>query len=528
MCIILYLSRCLQKLTFRAEFLSCLAQLIILAISAKYFGAMLPFLIAIFYAIQKFYLRTARQLRLLDIEAKAPLFSRFLEALEGLVTIRAFGWQKDFERLNTEAIDVSQRPYYLLYCVQRWLNFVLDVVVTAIAFVVVTVAVQTKGNIEPGLIGIALVNIVNFSSSIKNLISNWTILETSIGAVSRVRSFEEETESEHSHSGNDTPPPEWPSAGGIEFRGITASYKSSSNPVIKNLSMTIAPGQKLAICGQSGSGKSSIISTLLRLLDVSEGSIFIDGLDISLLSRHDVRSRLICVTQTPYLLPDETVRNNVDPFNTATDDEILSALEEVRLSETVDDLGGLDAILDQDALSVGERQLICLARAMVRKGTILILDEATASVDVKTDELMQNIIRTHFAKHTVIAIAHRLNTIVDFDRVAVISKGELIEYDSPKILLGQPSAFREAYEKSSHGRVDEATSESTSSLRAPSESTLVSPATPRAESPSDLEPLLRRPSTVSRDEELEHWPDSSEALVRGPDESRSRDVTLPL
>jgi ABC-type multidrug transport system fused ATPase/permease subunit len=331
---------------------------------------------------------------------------------------------------------------------------VLDLIVTAIAFIVVTIAVRTIGKIDPGLIGIALVNIVNFSVSIKGLIANWTTLETSIGAVSRVRSFKIDTESEHRDCERDVPPPEWPFAGHIEFRNVTASWKASADPVIKNFSLAIAPGQKLAICGQSGSGKSSIISTLFRLLDPSQGSILIDGLDISALNRQSVRSRLICVTQTPYLLPGALVRANIDPFNNATDQEITAALKEVQLWDAIEKMGGLDVELEPDSFSVGERQLLCLARAMLRHGSILVLDEATASVDVDTDELMQDIIRKHFAHHTVIAIAHRLNTILDFDRVAVVARGELLEYDSPRVLLGKPSAFRDAYDKSSHGRVE--------------------------------------------------------------------------
>jgi len=234
------------------EFLSCVAQFIMIIASAKFIGAALPAVLVVFYLVQKFYLRTARQLRLLDIEAKGPLFSKFLEALSGLVTIRAFGWEKEFEHRNQQILEISQRPFYLLFCVQRWLNLVLDFVVTGIAIIVVAIGVKTKGSIDPGLIGVALVNIVNFSVSIKALLANWTMLETSIGAVARVRSFAAETGSEHRPQEIEEPPSDWPAQGAISFQGVTATWHGKSRPVINNLNLPIEAGQKIAICGRSG------------------------------------------------------------------------------------------------------------------------------------------------------------------------------------------------------------------------------------------------------------------------------------
>ena len=243
------------------ELITCLVQLIIIAVASKYIGAAIPVILTVFYLIQKFYLRTARQLRLLDIEAKAPLFSKFLETLSGLVTIRAFGWQKDYEHHNNQALNDSQKPFYLLFCVQRWLNLVLDLVVAAIAVIVVSIAVRTKGKVDAGSTGIALVNIVQFSTTIKSLMANWTQLEISIGAVSRIRSFSTDTLSsrprERSPELKDettepTISPSWPEHGTIEFRGVTAEYEINSTPVIKNLNLSIHKGEKIALCGKSG------------------------------------------------------------------------------------------------------------------------------------------------------------------------------------------------------------------------------------------------------------------------------------
>ncbi|RDW67218.1 Metal resistance protein YCF1 [Aspergillus mulundensis] len=425
------------------ELLQCIAQLIIIAVASKYIGIALPALLLVFWLVQKFYLRTARQLRLLDIEAKAPLFSRFLEILSGLVTIRAFGWQADFEARNRAAFDASQKPFYLLFCVQRWLNLVLDLVVAGIAVMVVAVGVRVRDGVDAGFLGIALVNIVQFSISIKALLSNWTQLEISIGAVARIRSFARDTDSMAQEQGGDGElSPSWPERGHIEFRHVTASYEGSAQSVIRDLNLTIEHGQKIALCGRSGSGKSSLVSALFRMLDITQGSILIDGHDITSIPRETLATRLVCVTQTPYLLPG-TIQTNIDPFNTSTPSALTQVLQQVHLWETVQALGGISATIRDDHLSLGQKQLLCLARAMVRTSCILILDEVTASVDGETDALVQGIIRTHFADRTVVTVAHRIETILDADLVAVLEEGVVVEVGSPGSLLEKEySSFR--------------------------------------------------------------------------------------
>ncbi|KAJ5770022.1 uncharacterized protein N7511_002073 [Penicillium nucicola] len=430
------------------ELLLCTAQLIIIAISSKWIGIALPALMAVFYLIQKFYLRTARQLRLLDIEAKAPLFSTFLELIAGLTTIRAFGWQTEFDNRNREVFDRSQKPFYLLYCVQRWLNLVLDLVVAAVAIMVVTIGVQTQGEVDAGFMGIALVNIVQLSISIKAFLSNWTQLEISIGAVSRIRAFVLDAPSSDYNETESALPSEWPERGQIEFRNVTAQYEGSPQPVIRDLNLSIAPGEKIALCGPSGSGKSSIASSLFRLLTPSEGTITIDDVDISTIARDTLYSRLICVTQSPHLISG-SIRENVDPFNATRDDPTIEqALKEVHLWDTVASRGGIHAQLSEGMLSVGQQQLLCLARAMIRTGSVVVLDEVTASVDQETDRLMQEIIRRHFASRTVITIAHRISTILDADRVAVVSDGLIVELGPPAELLAREprSLFRGLFE----------------------------------------------------------------------------------
>ena len=206
-------------------FFLCLGQIILIAISTQWVAVTIPFCVAVFYVIQKFYLRTSRQLRFLDLEAKSPLYTNFLESLSGLMSIRSFGWSYNYRQRNLKILDNSQAPFYLLYCVQRWLNLVLDLVVAGVAVVLITIAVELRGSISPGLLGVALVNVTQLSENLKLLITDWTKLETSIGAVSRVRSFVAETACEHQPNERHAPPKGWPIQGSLEIRHLSAHYR---------------------------------------------------------------------------------------------------------------------------------------------------------------------------------------------------------------------------------------------------------------------------------------------------------------
>lgn len=427
-------------------FFVLLAQLLVILASAKWVGIAMPAIVVVIYFLQVYYLRTSRRLRILDIETKAYLGTQFLEMLSGLITVRAFQWEYQHLSRFLEMLKKAQRPFYLLYCVQRWLNMILDLIVGGMAVLLVTIAIKTKGSVDPGMTGLALTNLVGFSQMLKQLITNWTLLETSMGALARIRSFTGSVETENL-PGEEHPAPEyWPKFGGIEFRNVVASHKKAKKATLNDISIAIPPGTKLALVGRSGSGKSSLIAALLRLMDVSSGQIVIDGLDISTLPRQLVRSRLIALPQDPYVLAG-TVRENVDPLGTVSDDQVLSALRKVKLDHLLDNPDiGINAKLNPDMLSHGQCQLLCLARAMMRRSSILVLDEATASVDVLTDALMQDIIRTEFKNHTVIAAAHRLDTIIDFDAVLVLDQGRVLESDNPQNLLARDTAFKELWQ----------------------------------------------------------------------------------
>lgn len=418
---------------------------VLMCLSAGYFAATMPPVILAVWVLQKYYLRTSRQIRLLDLEAKSPLYSHFIESLSGLVTIRAFGWASNFQELNLTLLDVSQKPYYLLLCIQRWLSLILDLIVAGLAVILMVLVVKLRTDISPGYVGLALLNVMNFNELLAQIIKNWTMLETSFGAIARLKSFSATTANENLPRETASVPANWPSRGAIEFKDVSASYTVDGDLVVKNLTLSIAAGEKLGICGRSGSGKSSLITTLFRMLELTpESSITIDGIDITTLPRQLVRSRLNAIPQEPFFIKG-TIRSNADPYQLHTDAEIISAIQKVHLWPLVLAKGGLDAELDQEFFSHGQRQLFCLARAILRKSKVVVLDEVTSSVDSRTDELMQMIIRKEFGDATIIAVAHRLDTILDFGRIALLGGGELKELDSPKALLGRDSMFKELY-----------------------------------------------------------------------------------
>lgn len=356
---------------------SAIATGILTSIATKYLAITIPFIIVILFVVQKFYLRTSRQLRLMDLEAKSPLYSHFIESLNGLVTLRAFGWSESSIKKNIKFLDASQKPYYLLFSIQRWLNFVLDMIVAGIAIILISLTVALKGKISPGFLGIALVQVMDFGQVLSALISYWTLLETSIGAIARVKSFAAETPCEDLAGEDRTPPENWPQNGYVEFEGVSASYNQDSPSVLNNVTFSIQKGEKIGIVGRTGSGKSSLLLTLFRMLDLESGTINVDNIDISTVCRQDIRSSLIALPQDPFFL-NGSVRLNADPMEACEDVDIETALRKVGLLEIVVEKGGLGVDMHVDFLSHGQRQLFCLARAMLRKSTILVLDEATS------------------------------------------------------------------------------------------------------------------------------------------------------
>lgn len=366
----------LSALNFVAAFILCLAQIILIGVSTVYAAISFPVCFLFVYFIQKFYLRTSRQLRFLDLEAKSPLYSLFSETIAGLTTIRAFGWQHSLESKHRYLLDQSQRPFYLLFAVQRWLQLVLDLLVAAIAIMLMSLITGLRGILSGNYVGVALLNVILFSQNLKLVLQYWTMLETHIGAVSRIRNFTSITDCEDTSRETGALPPDWPAKGAIDFNSVSAGY-DSNRAVLKEITFSIRGGEKIGICGRTGSGKSSLILTLFRMLELNSGSIVVDGVDLSSIPRHEVRSRIIGLPQDIFVL-NGSVRLNVDPYGLATDRAIIAALQDVRLWEGIQGKGGLDIDIEDVNLSHGQKQLLCLAQALLRQSSILVLDEATS------------------------------------------------------------------------------------------------------------------------------------------------------
>ncbi|KAF2673292.1 ABC transporter [Microthyrium microscopicum] len=439
----------------------CIGMAAVVAIASPYLAVSYPILLGLLYLLQKYYLRTSRQLRYLDLETKSPLFTHYLETLAGLPTLRAFGWMPSLLSINQQLMDGSQRSIFSLAIVQEALVATLYWANAILAVLVVTLATQLR--VSAGFTGVALVSLMQFGLMLAAIIRSWTMLEISIGAVSRLESFTKTIKSEHLDGETQEPPENWPQTGSVEIRNVSAAYtkdfedcgtkkdeKSDDRLALRDITLSIAPGEKVGIVGRTGSGKSSLILLLLRLIDPLPGSdwtITIDGIALETLNRDRVRSCIIALPQDTFFLPDgHSYQENLDPYNNSTPQDGREALETVGLWPLVEERGGIDTAMNEEHLSQGQKQLFSVARAILRAktrskegatGGVLLLDEVTSSVDGATDVLIQEILRKEFASYSIIAVAHRLETLRDFDRVVVMENGGIKEIRDPKVNNGE-------------------------------------------------------------------------------------------
>ncbi|KAF9048225.1 multidrug resistance-associated ABC transporter [Hymenopellis radicata] len=410
-------------------------------------GASFPlFLIAVvplgyFYMqVMKYYLATSRELKRLDAVSRSPIFAWFSESLAGLSTIRAFNQQPIFISTIQRRVDRNQICYLSSISVNRWLSVRLETVGAIVILVVALLAVValiTTG-VDAGLVGLVLSYALNATSSLNWVVRSASEIEQNIVSVERIL-HQIEVPHEAAHELPESKPEEsWPAEGAVEFRGYSTRYREGLDLVLKDLSLNIKPREKIGICGRTGAGKSSLLLALFRIIEPVEGAIFIDGIDITKIGLHDLRSSISIVPQSPDLF-EGTLRENIDPVGEHPDADIWVALGQAHLREYVETLPeGLDAPVREggSSLSSGQRQLLCFARALLRKSKVLVLDEATSAVDLDTDKNIQDIIRgPAFTNVTILTIAHRLNTIIDYDRVLVMESGKVAEFDAPQTLL---------------------------------------------------------------------------------------------
>ncbi|XP_010359503.1 ATP-binding cassette sub-family C member 9 isoform X3 [Rhinopithecus roxellana] len=399
--------------------------------------ALLPLGIA-FYFIQKYFRVASKDLQELDDSTQLPLLCHFSETAEGLTTIRAFRHETRFKQRMLELTDTNNIAYLFLSAANRWLEVRTDYLG---ACIVLTASIASiSGSSNSGLVGLGLLYALTITNYLNWVVRNLADLEVQMGAVKKVNSFL--TMESENYEGTMDPsqvPEHWPQEGEIKIHDLCVRYENNLKPVLKHVKAYIKPGQKVGICGRTGSGKSSLSLAFFRMVDIFDGKIVIDGIDISKLPLHTLRSRLSIILQDPILFSG-SIRFNLDPECKCTDDRLWEALEIAQLKNMVKSLpGGLDAVVTEggENFSVGQRQLFCLARAFVRKSSILIMDEATASIDMATENILQKVVMTAFADRTVVTIAHRVHTILTADLVIVMKRGNILEYDTPESLLAR-------------------------------------------------------------------------------------------
>ncbi|XP_051568184.1 ATP-binding cassette sub-family C member 4-like [Myxocyprinus asiaticus] len=394
----------------------------------------LPLLIG-FLFLRRYFLRTSRDIKRLESTTRSPVFSHLSSSLQGLWTIRAFKAQERFQQMFDAHQDLHSEAWFLFLTTSRWLAVRLDGMCSIFVTITAFGCLLLKDSMEAGAVGLALCYAVTLMGMFQWGVRQSAEVENLMTSVERVVEYTE-LESEAPWETQKRPPPDWPNQGLITFDRVNLSYSANGPVVLKNLTAMFRSREKVGIVGRTGAGKSSLISALFRLTE-PEGKIFIDGVLTSEIGLHDLRQKMSIIPQDPVLFTG-TMRKNLDPFSQHSDQDLWSALEEVQLKTVVEELPSkLETELAESGsnFSVGQRQLVCLARAILRKNRILIIDEATANVDPRTDELIQKTIREKFKECTVLTIAHRLNTIVNSDRILVLDAGRIHEYDNPHVLL---------------------------------------------------------------------------------------------
>ncbi|KAJ3318494.1 hypothetical protein HDV06_000427 [Boothiomyces sp. JEL0866] len=403
---------------------------------------------------QHYYLNTSRELKRIESTTKSPIYSHFQESLNGVATIDAYNHQERFKLMNQTKVDVNQKSMYIIYAANRWLGIRLELIgalVVLLSGVLGVYGVAITHSVTSSVLGLMLVYSISVTQSLNWMVRNSCEVENNIVAVERIKEYTD-MPSEAPHEIPETDPgQDWPCEGRITFKNYSTKYRPELECVVNNLDFEIRPKEKIGIVGRTGAGKSSLTLALFRIIEPVTGTIMIDSVDISLVGLHTLRSRISIIPQDPVLFCG-SVRYNLDPFDEHSDFEVWDALEKAHLKVLVSSFeNGLMYEVSQGGanFSVGQRQLICLARAVIRKAKILVLDEATAAIDVETDAIIQETIRSEMKDCTILTIAHRINTIMDSDRILVLDKGRISEFDTPANLLANKQSMFHSLAKQS-------------------------------------------------------------------------------
>ncbi|KAK2842032.1 hypothetical protein Q5P01_012232 [Channa striata] len=428
--------------------LECLTRSTLLCVSALgvisyvtpvFLIALLPLAVTCYF-IQKYFRVASRDLQQLEDSTQLPLLSHFSETVEGLTTIRALRYEPRFRQRLLQFTDANNIASLFLTAANRWLEVRMEYIGACVVLVAAVASITNSlyNQLSTGLVGLGLTYALMVSNYMNWMVRNLADMEVQLGSVKRINGLlKTEPENYEGLLTVSQVPEGWPQQGEIKIQNLSVRYDATLKPVLKNVNAHISPGEKVGICGRTGSGKSSFSLAFFRMVDMFEGRIVIDNIDIAKLPLQTLRSRLSIILQDPILFSG-TIRFNLDPEMKATDEMLWEALEIAQLKPVVKSLpGGLDAMVTEggENFSQGQRQLFCLARAFVRKSSILIMDEATASIDMATESILQKVVMTAFADRTVVTIAHRVHTILNADLVIVMKRGIILEYDRPQALL---------------------------------------------------------------------------------------------
>ncbi|KAJ5238947.1 Metal resistance protein YCF1 [Penicillium chermesinum] len=403
----------------------------------------------IYLSYQKYYLRSSRELKRLDSVTRSPIYAHFQESLGGISTIRAYQKQERFALENEYRMDANLRAYFPSISANRWLavrlEFIGSLIILASAGLAI-VSVSTGSGLSAGMVGLAMSYALQITNSLNWIVRQTVEVETNIVSVERVLEYANLPSEAPEVIFKSRPTAGWPGQGAVSFKDYSTRYREGLDLVLKDINLDIKPHEKIGVVGRTGAGKSSLTLALFRIIEPVGGQISIDNLDISKIGVSDLRGRLAIIPQDPAMF-EGTMRDNLDPRHVHDDTALWSALDNARLKDHVAQMEGqLDAQVQEGGsnLSQGQRQLVSLARALLTPSNILVLDEATAAVDVETDALLQRTLRSStFKDRTIITIAHRINTIIDSDRIVVLDKGRVVEFDTPAALIKQGGKFYE-------------------------------------------------------------------------------------